>query len=82
MRTRKIKTLAREIMEKNSDKITISFEENKKLVRSVLEGRYSKKLSNRIAGYLVALKKLEIKKAKAAADAAALAETSPPESQS
>ncbi|MEM1942486.1 MAG: hypothetical protein QXO30_01255 [Candidatus Caldarchaeum sp.] len=82
MRTRKIKTLAREIMEKNSDKITISFEENKKLVRSVLEGRYSKKLSNRIAGYLVALKKLEMKKAKAAADAAALAETSPPESQS
>ncbi|MEM0384782.1 MAG: hypothetical protein QXX49_04215 [Candidatus Caldarchaeum sp.] len=82
MRTRKIKTLAREIRERNSDKITTSFEENKKLVRSVLEGRYSKKLANRIAGYLVALKKLEIKKAKAAAEAAALAESSPSESQS
>ncbi|MCS7129782.1 MAG: 30S ribosomal protein S17e [Candidatus Caldarchaeum sp.] len=81
MRTRKIKTLAKEIKEKNPNLVSTSFEENKKLVRSVLEGRYSKKLSNRIAGYLVALKKLELKKEKAAAEAeaAAVAEPSPTE---
>ncbi|MCS6769309.1 MAG: 30S ribosomal protein S17e [Candidatus Caldarchaeum sp.] len=81
MRTRKIKTLAKEIKEKNPNLVSTSFEENKKLVRRVLEGRYSKKLSNRIAGYLVALKKLELKKEKAAAEAeaAAVAELSPTE---
>jgi len=44
----------------------VSFEENKKLVREVLAGRFSKKLVNRIAGYLVVLKKLDLKKEKAA----------------
>lgn len=56
--------------------MTTSFEENKKLVREALEGRFSKKLANRIAGYLVALKKLELKKQEAAVSEAKAAEAS------
>jgi ribosomal protein S17E len=44
-------------------------------VREVLEGRFSKKLANKVAGYLVNLKKLELKKLKAEGEA----ETSIPE---
>jgi ribosomal protein S17E len=55
------------------------FEENKKLVREVLEGRFSKKLSNKVAGYLVNLKKLELKKLKAEEGAEAATEPSTPE---
>ncbi|MEM4281884.1 MAG: hypothetical protein QW470_03465 [Candidatus Caldarchaeum sp.] len=78
VRTRKIKTLAKEIKENNPDRVSTSFEENKKLVREVLEGRFSKKLANRIAGYLVALKNLELKAQKASEPHAA--EPSTPES--
>lgn len=80
MRTRKVKTLSKTIYESYPDRVSTSFEENKKLVREALEGRFSKKLSNRIAGYLVTLKKLELKKEKAAAEAEPL-ETSPAEPQ-
>jgi len=78
VRTRKIKTLAKEIKEGYADRVSTSFEENKKLVREVLEGRFSKKLANRIAGYLVALKKLELKAQRASEPQAA--EPSTPES--
>lgn len=59
--------MAKTVNELYGDRVSTSFEENKKLVREVLEGRFSKKLSNRIAGYLVTLKKLELKKQQAAA---------------
>ncbi|MEM1940712.1 MAG: hypothetical protein QXN23_07635 [Candidatus Caldarchaeum sp.] len=67
VRTRKVKTLAKTVNELYGARVSTSFEENKKLVREVLEGRFSKKLANRIAGYLVTLKKLELKKQQAAA---------------
>ncbi len=60
------------------DRVSVVFDENKKLVREVLEGRFSKKLSNKVAGYLVNLKKLELKKLKG--EEAAAAEVSAPES--
>ncbi len=69
--------MAKEIKENYPDKVSTIFEENKKFVRQVLEGRYSKKLANKIAGYLVNLKKLELEKEKAAE---ATAETSSLES--
>ncbi len=39
------------------DQISASFEQNKMLVRSVLQGRFSKRLANRVAGYLTSLAK-------------------------
>ncbi|HIQ30405.1 MAG TPA: 30S ribosomal protein S17e [Candidatus Caldiarchaeum subterraneum] len=57
VRTRKVKTLAREILETYKDQISVSFEDNKRLVRSVLQGRFSKRLANRVAGYLTSLAK-------------------------
>jgi ribosomal protein S17E len=71
--------LAKEIKELYPDRVSPVFEENKKLVREVLEGRYSKKLSNKVAGYLVNLKKLELKKLKAEEGAEAATEPSTPE---
>jgi ribosomal protein S17E len=71
--------LAKEIKELYSDRVSAVFEENKKLVREVLEGRFSKKLSNKVAGYLVNLKKLELKKLKAEEGAEAATEPSTPE---
>ncbi|MCS6783910.1 MAG: 30S ribosomal protein S17e [Candidatus Caldarchaeum sp.] len=79
VRTRKVKTLAKAISEAYADRVSASFEENKKLVREALAGRFSKKLSNRIAGYLVTLKKLELKKEKAAAAEKEAVEPSPTE---
>lgn len=73
VRTRKVKVLAKQIKELHGSKVSASFEENKRLVRQVLEGRFSKRLSNRVAGYLCALVKRELK-AKAASEAAAQAE--------
>jgi ribosomal protein S17E len=71
--------LAKEIKELYPDRVSAVFEENKKLVREVLEGRFSKKLSNKVAGYLVNLKKLELKKLKAEEGAEAETEPSTPE---
>jgi ribosomal protein S17E len=71
--------LAKEIKELYPDRVSAVFEENKKLVREVLEGRFSKKLSNKVAGYLVNLKKLELKKLKAEEGAEAAMEPSTPE---
>jgi ribosomal protein S17E len=71
--------LAKEIKELYPDRVSAVFEENKKLVREVLEGRFSKKLSNKVAGYLVSLKKLELKKLKAEEGAEAATEPSTPE---
>jgi len=70
--------LAKEIKELYPDRVSAVFEENK-LVREVLEGRFSKKLSNKVAGYLVNLKKLELKKLKAEEGAEAATEPSTPE---
>ena len=47
-------------METYGDQVSTSFEHNKILVRSVLQGRFSKRLANRIAGYLTTLAKRKL----------------------
>lgn len=57
VRTRQIKTFAKEIYEDYSDKIAADFDTNKEVLQEFNIG--SKRLRNRIAGYLVKLKKKE-----------------------
>lgn len=65
VRTRKVKVYAKEIIERFPSEVSHNFEENKKLVGMLLKGQVSKKLRNRVAGYLTALtKKLEEKQKK------------------
>lgn len=64
VRTRKVKVYAKEIFERYPDQVTTSFEENKKIVGMLLKGQVSKKLRNRVAGYLTALTKMLEKKRK------------------
>jgi len=52
IKTRKVKVLAREILERFPDRVSADFELNKQLVGEVLVGRVSKKLRNQIAGYI------------------------------
>ena len=61
VKTRKVKVLAKEIMERFPDRVSANFELNKLLVGEVLTGQISKKLRNQIAGYITRLvrKKLE-----------------------
>jgi len=67
VRTRKVKIYAKEILERFPSEVSQSFEENKTLVGRVLKGQVTKKLRNRVAGYLTALsKKLEEKRKKEA----------------
>lgn len=63
MKTRKVKVLAREIMEKFPDRVSADFELNKMLVGEVLTGQTSKKLRNQVAGYITRLVKRELEKA-------------------
>ncbi len=63
MKTRKVKVLAREIMEKFPDRVSADFELNKMLVGEVLTGQISKKLRNQVAGYITRLVKRELEKA-------------------
>lgn len=66
VRTRKVKVLARGVMKALGDKVTTDFETNKLLVGQLLVGRVSKKLRNRVAGYLTSLAKKEQMKAEEA----------------
>lgn len=61
IRTAKVKRTAREIMETFGDRISTSFEENKRLVGQVLAGQVSKKFRNKVAGYLTRLARLTAK---------------------
>ena len=63
MKTRQVKVLAREIMEKFPDRVSADFELNKMLVGEVLTGQISKKLRNQVAGYITRLVKRELEKA-------------------
>ena len=71
MKTRKVKVLAREIMEKFPDRVSADFELNKMLVGEVLTGQISKKLRNQVAGYITRLVKRELEKAEEEATAEA-----------
>jgi len=62
VRIRKVKVLAKEILKVLGDQITTDFETNKILVGQLLTGRVSKKIRNKVAGYLTTLAKIEMKK--------------------
>lgn len=62
IRTRKVKVLAKEILEKYPDKVSADFELNKHFVGEILVGQVSKKLRNQVAGYLTRLIKIDLKK--------------------
>ncbi|MEM2897330.1 MAG: 30S ribosomal protein S17e [Candidatus Bathyarchaeia archaeon] len=58
VRTKPIKKIAKELVETYPDKFTIDFESNKKILREIVNPK-TKKLRNRIAGYITRLKKIE-----------------------
>lgn len=62
VRIRKVKVLARQVSSVLGDQISADFEKNKILVGQILTGRVSKKIRNKVAGYLTALAKREILK--------------------
>lgn len=57
VRTRKVKTLGKKVFELAKHEVSTDFERNKKVVESYLTGVTSKKLRNKVAGYLTALAK-------------------------
>ncbi|MEM3183251.1 MAG: 30S ribosomal protein S17e [Nitrososphaerota archaeon] len=62
VRTRKVKRLAREVLELYRDRVSMDFEKNKQLVREIFVSGVSKRLANRIAGYITSFIKLQAKK--------------------
>lgn len=54
VRTRTVKRLARELLKNYPDKFTANFEENKNVLKSLAEFS-SKRLRNRVAGYITRL---------------------------
>lgn len=62
VRTETVKRAARELIERFPDKFTNEYELNKKAVNEVVQAP-SKKLRNRIAGYVTRLKVTDAKKA-------------------
>ena len=69
MKTRKVKVLAKEIVEKFPERISADFELNKLLVGEALSGQVSKKIRNQVAGYITRLVKKELKEAEGAEEA-------------
>lgn len=69
VKTRKVKVLAREIMERFPERVSADFELNKLLVKEVLSGQVSKKLRNQVAGYVTKLVRRELKKSEEKAEA-------------
>lgn len=57
VRTSKVKRLAKEVFQNYREMISEDFERNKQIVEEILKGQVSKKLRNRIAGYLTSLVK-------------------------
>lgn len=56
IKTKLVKRMTHEIVDRYGDQVTTVFEENKKVVAQRLDTQ-SKKLSNMIAGYVTRLKK-------------------------
>jgi small subunit ribosomal protein S17e len=58
VRTETVKRIAKDLLERHSDKFTVDYEANKQIVDQIVDSR-SKRLRNRISGYVTGLKKLE-----------------------
>jgi len=54
-----VKRLARELLGRYPDKFTLDFEENKRLVAELTDIK-SKRLRNRVAGYITRLVKIQL----------------------
>jgi len=61
VRPKIVKRLARELLERYGDRFTADFETNKKLVQE-LTNITSKRLRNRVAGYITHLVKIRMKR--------------------
>jgi small subunit ribosomal protein S17e len=60
IKTSFIKKIARDLLEKNSDKFSKDFETNKKIVEQFIDIK-SKRIRNIVAGYITSIKKKELK---------------------
>jgi len=58
VRTETIKRIARDLLERHPGKFTVDYEANKQIVDQVVDFR-SKRMRNRISGYVTRLKKVE-----------------------
>jgi len=58
VRTETVKRIARDLLERHPDKFTVDYEANKQVVDQIVDSR-SKRLRNRISGYVTGLKKVE-----------------------
>ncbi|MCF3652571.1 MAG: 30S ribosomal protein S17e [Aigarchaeota archaeon] len=76
VKIRKIKVLAKEVIEKFPDKVSADFELNKLLVSQVLIGQVSKKIRNKVAGYITRLVRRELEKELEEIEAVEAAESS------
>ncbi|MCD6367609.1 MAG: 30S ribosomal protein S17e [Candidatus Aenigmarchaeota archaeon] len=54
IRTRLVKNISQELVEKYPKELSASFEKNKEFLREMIK---SKKLRNKVAGYIVRIKK-------------------------
>lgn len=64
VRPEAVKKIAKDIHQKYPEKVSLDFEANKKVVEELVTGK-SKKLRNRIAGYVTRLKAIEVARASA-----------------
>jgi len=58
VRTETVKRIAKDLLVRHPDKFTVDYEANKQVVDQIVDSR-SKRLRNRISGYVTGLKKVE-----------------------
>ena len=58
VRTEMIKRIAKDLLERHPDKFTADYEANRQIIDQVVDSR-SKRVRNRISGYVTRLKKAE-----------------------
>ncbi|MEM3506253.1 MAG: 30S ribosomal protein S17e [Candidatus Bathyarchaeia archaeon] len=58
VRTKPIKKIAKELIKTYPEKFTTDFEVNKKILQEIINSK-TKKIRNRIAGYITRLKRIE-----------------------
>jgi len=58
VRTETVKRIAKDLLERHPDKFTVDYEANKQVIDQIVDSR-SKRLRNRISGYVTGLKKME-----------------------
>jgi len=58
VRTETVKRIAKGLLERHPEKFTVDYEANKQVIDQIVDSR-SKRLRNRISGYVTGLKKVE-----------------------